>query len=289
MKLKIVGIFILCLLLITPNEVSAHPGRTDANGCHYCRTNCEQWGLSYGEYHCHNGSGSSSSSSSSSNQNNSVSTYNYNNSSSNSNSSYKQPEPPKSSDNTLKSVVIDGNNLTVADQMQYETNKERVEIEVETNDDKATETINNKDLVIGENNISIVVKAENGAEKEYAIMIKRLSNNANIKIIINNEEVEFINKKANIDVSSDTTNLKYKYELEDEKSKVKITGDKNLKYGNNIVKFIVTAEDGTKAEYEITVDKATKVEETAETVTGMGVIGGIGYGIYRLVKKRKKA
>lgn len=95
MKLKILGIFVLCLLLITPNEVSAHPGRTDANGCHYCRTNCEQWGLSYGEYHCHNGSGSSSSSSSSSNQNNSVSTYNYNNSSSNSNSSYTQPEPPK--------------------------------------------------------------------------------------------------------------------------------------------------------------------------------------------------
>ena len=287
MKLKIVGIFILCLLLITPNEVSAHPGRTDANGCHYCRTNCEQWGLSYGEYHCHNGSGSSTSSSSS--QNNSISTYNYNNSSSSSISSYTEPEPPKSNDNTLKSVIVDGNKLTVEDQLQYETNKERVEIKVETNDDKATATINNEDLAIGENNISIVVKAEDGNEKEYTIIIKRLSNNTNIRIIINNEEVKFINKKASLDVSSDTTNLNYKYELEDEKSKVEITGDKNLKPGDNIIKFIVTAEDGTKKEYEITVNKATKVEETAETVTGMGVIGGIGYGIYRLVKKRKKA
>ena len=173
--------------------------------------------------------------------------------------------------------------------MQYETNKERVEIKVETNDDKATATINNEDLAIGENNISIVVKAEDGNEKEYTIIIKRLSNNTNIRIIINNEEVKFINKKASLDVSSDTTNLNYKYELEDEKSKVEITGDKNLKPGDNIIKFIVTAEDGTKKEYEITVNKATKVEETAETVTGMGVIGGIGYGIYRLVKKRKKA
>ena len=33
--------------------VLAHPGRTDASGCHTCRTNCSSWGLSSGEYHCH--------------------------------------------------------------------------------------------------------------------------------------------------------------------------------------------------------------------------------------------
>lgn len=33
---------------------SAHPGRTDASGCHTCRTNCPKWGLNTGEYHCHN-------------------------------------------------------------------------------------------------------------------------------------------------------------------------------------------------------------------------------------------
>lgn len=32
----------------------AHPGRTDSSGCHTCRTNCANWGLSTGEYHCHN-------------------------------------------------------------------------------------------------------------------------------------------------------------------------------------------------------------------------------------------
>jgi len=40
--------------------VSAHPGRTDSNGGHYCRTNCEKWGYEYGEYHYHNGSNPSS-------------------------------------------------------------------------------------------------------------------------------------------------------------------------------------------------------------------------------------
>lgn len=43
---------ILCLLI--PLPTLAHPGRTDAYGCHTCRTNCPSWGLSTGEYHCHN-------------------------------------------------------------------------------------------------------------------------------------------------------------------------------------------------------------------------------------------
>jgi len=44
------------LLLAFSISASAHPGRTDANGGHTCRTNCEKWGLQYGEYHYHSGS-----------------------------------------------------------------------------------------------------------------------------------------------------------------------------------------------------------------------------------------
>lgn len=43
----------LTILLFTPALVFAHPGRTDSSGCHMCRTNCASWGLSSGEYHCH--------------------------------------------------------------------------------------------------------------------------------------------------------------------------------------------------------------------------------------------
>lgn len=32
----------------------AHPGNTDSQGGHTCRTNCPQWGLSFGQYHYHN-------------------------------------------------------------------------------------------------------------------------------------------------------------------------------------------------------------------------------------------
>lgn len=46
----------ICVLVssATPVVVFAHPGRTDSSGCHTCRTSCPSWGLSSGEYHCHN-------------------------------------------------------------------------------------------------------------------------------------------------------------------------------------------------------------------------------------------
>ncbi|NQX45364.1 MBL fold metallo-hydrolase [Paenibacillus tritici] len=52
------SVFISLVLILLPVIAEAHPGRTDANGGHYCRTNCAKWGLENGEYHYHNGGGS---------------------------------------------------------------------------------------------------------------------------------------------------------------------------------------------------------------------------------------
>jgi micrococcal nuclease len=44
------------LLLLLPfllfQIVSAHPGRTASDGCHYCRSNCDSWGVAWNERHC---------------------------------------------------------------------------------------------------------------------------------------------------------------------------------------------------------------------------------------------
>jgi hypothetical protein len=63
-KFKLLLILPLSLLLLfsASSSVEAHPGRTDASGGHTCRTNCESWGLGYGEYHSHGGGGTSGSS-----------------------------------------------------------------------------------------------------------------------------------------------------------------------------------------------------------------------------------
>ena len=62
MKYKLLILFLLSSLVtipLAPEPVYAHPGRTDSSGGHTCRTNCESWGLGYGEYHSHGGGGSS--------------------------------------------------------------------------------------------------------------------------------------------------------------------------------------------------------------------------------------
>lgn len=53
--MKIIKSFIILYICFFGfiNILFAHPGRTDSSGCHTCRTRCSSWGLSSGEYHCH--------------------------------------------------------------------------------------------------------------------------------------------------------------------------------------------------------------------------------------------
>lgn len=53
MKKILISIFFASAALLLPGLTQAHPGGTDAYGCHTCRTNCSSWGLYTGEYHCH--------------------------------------------------------------------------------------------------------------------------------------------------------------------------------------------------------------------------------------------
>ena len=47
------------LLLLAAAAALAHPGRTAADGCHYCRSNCAKWNVKADARHCHGGSGGS--------------------------------------------------------------------------------------------------------------------------------------------------------------------------------------------------------------------------------------
>lgn len=60
MKKVVKYLIVSVLLFMIPISVSAHPGGLDASGCHTCRTNCAKYGLTDGQYHCHNGNSNSS-------------------------------------------------------------------------------------------------------------------------------------------------------------------------------------------------------------------------------------
>lgn len=282
MKFRGKYLIIFCLIcLMVPSEVYAHPGRTDSNGCHYCRTNCAKWGLSTGEYHCHNGGSSSSSSNTTSTQ----STY------------------VKSSDNTLKSITVDGNSVVLSDQMTYVTKNATVAIVALPSNAKAQCTVNNKELAVGENDIDITVKAEDGSEKQYLLKITRLSNNTNIEIIINGKTVNFVDGQATETVDFNTSQLNYQYVLEDKNASVEVIGDTNLKVGENIIVFKVTAADGTIKEYTLTINREDKKDSAsvssdngnstnqgntgAVAVISLAALGSVGYGIYHFVKRKK--
>lgn len=54
--MKIILLSILIALLVTnSNFVFARPGNTASDGCHYCRTNCDKWGVPWNVRHCHGG------------------------------------------------------------------------------------------------------------------------------------------------------------------------------------------------------------------------------------------
>jgi len=287
MKKKIC--ILILLLTIMPTMVFAHPGRTDSSGCHTCRTNCASWGLSDGEYHCHNGGASSSSSSSSTSNEESTTRKTITKVTT---TTITTTQKPKSNDNTLKQIIIDDEFVEVSDELNYKTKNDNVNIQVITNDDKATyEVKNNSNLSIGENKVLVVVEAENGSIKNYVINITReviLSSNTDVKITINDTEVIFDNYKATIYVNNSDTNIDFAYELDDDKSKIEYDEIEELKVGDNNLQIKVIAEDGTEQIYNIVINRATKTEDAISTILGLGIVGGSGYGVYKLVKKRKK-
>lgn len=282
--MKIKFCVIVLLILIMPVMVFAHPGRTDSSGCHTCKTNCARWGLSYGEYHCHNGSSNSSSSSSYNNQTESYTK-------TTTKLAITTTQKPKSSDTTLKEIIIDDESLEVEDELNYKTKNDSVNIEVITNDDNATyEIINGSNLSIGENKAIVVVKAEDGTIKNYVINITReviLSSNTDVKILINDTEVDFEDYKATIYLTNSDTKIDLDYELDDEKSKIEYNEIEELKVGDNNLKIKVIAEDGSQQIYSIVINRATKAENNISNVVGYGLACGVGYGVYKLFKKRK--
>ena len=59
MRSLLTAILSLIFILSTAGTVFAHPGRTASDGCHYCRTNCDSWGVPWNQRHCHGGSSTS--------------------------------------------------------------------------------------------------------------------------------------------------------------------------------------------------------------------------------------
>ncbi len=195
----------------------------------------------------------------------------------------------KSSDSTLKEILIDDEPVDIVKNMEYKTTKDKVNLVITANDANAKLDYNPVDnLQMGNNIVNITVTAEDLTTSNYVLIIvreKELDNNTNIKIKIAGEEIEFTDYKYALEVKNNVDSLDIDYQLESASSKASIEGNKDFVIGKNDVKIIVTAENGESQEYIITVTKLDWLNSLIKVILGSSVVVAIIAFVKKIFKK----
>ncbi len=182
------------------------------------------------------------------------------------------------SDSSLKEIKINGDSINISDTMEYTTTSDVANLEVKANSESAkVEYENITNLNMGNNIVNIKVTNGNSNTKYVLIIVreKSLSDNKNIVIKIDGEEVNFDNYKYNIEVKNDVKSLNIDYILEDKNAHVDILDNENFVVGKNDVKIIVTAEDGSSLEYTIRVTKLDLINSIIKIILGSSIVVSI--------------
>ena len=124
-----------------------------------------------------------------------------------SNTTKKKPDPNKSSNNNLKSITIEGVELTPEfnkDTLEYsaivEGNVEKIFVSAEAEDGKSSiEGLNERTLEEGLNEIILYVHAENGDTKEYKLNITRKEKNP-IEVVIDGKKYTVVKKETEMEL-----------------------------------------------------------------------------------------
>ena len=175
----------------------------------------------------------------------------------------------KSSNNYLSEIKLSSGNIDFdRDKTDYSVNVnydvKEIDIDVKTEDSKSTyEILNNNELSVGENTITIKVKAEDESVREYKIVVTRkeenqkLSSNSKLSsLTIENYYLQFDSSVYEYSLEiKDESSLDINYIVADLSSKVDITGNSDLKDGS-VINILVTAEDGSESLYKINIVKS---------------------------------
>lgn len=272
MKKKIKRLIMIMIVALSPLYVEAHPGRTDSNGCHTCRTNCAKWGLRYGQYHCHGRKNSSTSS----------------------NTSKTTTTKVLDSNKNIKSISIDNTNIEVKDNMEYKTYNMVNSIDIILESTKSKYEISNySNLSIGDNNIKITVTSEDTTSKEYNLNIKYLEEPNISSISINNDNID-INDYMEYHTTLDSVSINTF-----SNSKVEYDSDIKLKDGiNNVELKLLDSNDNVYKTYTLSIVKdsvsSSNDDKKENTSTNYGInttifLILISIVIYRILKKKKHA
>lgn len=219
-------------------------------------------------------------------------------------------EPSKSSDKALKTLEITPEGLdpefnpeTTTYTLEVGADVEKLDIKAAPNDESATvEITGNDSLKPGDNVIKIVVTAQDETARTYTINVKKQESSVlgltSIKIngytlspTFSSNVYEY---KLNV-LDPSVTKLDVTAIANVENASVEISGNNNLKDGENTVVITVTSEDGSeKVIYQIYVNKTsmatgtTKESNKTTLYIGIGIIAIIIIIIIIIIIKSKK-
>ena len=134
-----------------------------------------------------------------------------------------KPKVVLSNDARLGSVKINGSKVTIKNnKIEYDSKVNDINVEAKANHKGATVSYKkNIKVTEGTYKSKITVLAQDKKTKKvYYLIINRLSDNTDIKVFVNDEEVKFDNYTGEIDVDYLTNEVEINYELSDEKANV---------------------------------------------------------------------
>ena len=184
------------------------------------------------------------------------------------------PEPTPSSDNTLKSLKMN-NQEVLGDLIQtvpYTTSSINITATANDTTARVSGDIGTKSLNVGINSFEIVVTAEDGSIRTYTLDVTRenetqkSSVNTLSALTVSNATItpEFESSVTNYSsvVSNTITSVTIAATPTDSKATVSgDLGEKTLQVGKNTFNILVTAEDGTsKKTYEIEINREDAIE-----------------------------
>lgn len=219
----------------------------------------------------------------------------------------------KSKEAGLKELKVDVEGITPEfdkDVTEYylavDLEVEKIKVTATPIDNAATVIVlGNTNLKAGKNTITINVKAEDGTVKKYYIYVTKSENIEKANAQLKSLKVKDFDLSPNFQSDIDTYHLNIQEEIdkieiiaepEMEKATVNISGNTNLKEGDNLIKIEVTAEDGeTIKTYKINAyisEKKVKIikeESKLPAIIALIILGGciISLATVVIFKKRK--
>ena len=133
-----------------------------------------------------------------------------------------------------------------------------------------------KSLSVGSNTVSVVVTSQSGAKKTYTVTVTRKASSdatlKNLTVSSGTLSPTFASGTTSytLTVPYSVTSLTVTPTVNNSEAKTSVTGNTSLTVGTNTVSIVVTAGDGTKKTYTITVTRSKDTTNTLKSLTVSG-------------------